>query len=321
MARNRPAGTPVEPAPADVSRVRFAPRSKGATRVGELAGRQHGVVAARQLIELGLDRAAIARLHRAGWLHRRHRGVYAVGHGVLTADGHYLAAVLACGPAAVLSHRSAAAAWGLRPTARTRIDVTTPRAGGRGHRAIDAHQSRLSSRDRTELRGVPITTIARTALDLAEVVPLRHLERFLVAAEQRRLFDLDALEDVLRRAQGRHGVKPLDAALAAYRPQATHTKSEMELRALDLIADHALPAPKVNDHVGPYEVDLHWPDRRLAVELDSRTFHLTHTAFEEDRRRDAELATAGYRTARITWRQLTRDPAWVAATLGALLAG
>lgn len=317
--RTDDSAAPSQPAAADVRRLRLPPGSKLATRVADVAAAQHGVVTTAQLVELGVRRHTIARLRTAGWLHRRYRGVYAVGHPLLTPDGHLMAAVLACGPGATLSHRSAAAAWGLRPSSRARVDVTTARAGGRGHAAIDAHRSALDPRDRTTLRAIPITTIARTALDLAEVVPQRHLERFLVAAEQQRLLDLNAIDEVIARARGRHGLEPLEAALAAYRPEATRTKSEMELRALELIAVHDLPRPRVNDRRGRYEIDLHWPGHRLAVELDSRTFHLTQAAFEDDRRRDLELATAGYRTARITWRQLNEEPAWVADRLAILL--
>ncbi len=286
----------------------------------ERAARQHGVVATWQLARDGVASAQITRWAQRGWLVRLHRGVYAVGHPALTPDGHHLAAVLACGPGAVLSHRSAAAAWGLRATARARVDVTTPRAGGRGHPRIDAHRCALHPGERTVLRGIPITTVARTALDLGEVATRRDVHRYLVAAEQQGRYDRRAIDAVVARAHGRRGLRPLLAALGDLRPEHAAARSEMELRALELVAAHGLPAPRVNDGLGPYVIDLHWPDRRLAVELDGGAFHRTAEAFERDRRRDADLAAAGYRTVRVTWRQLTRDPGWVARTLARLLA-
>jgi len=308
----------------DVSRVPSTPRRKNATRtetvVLDLAASQYGVVATWQLVQYDVPSVQITRWAHRGWLVRLHRGVYAVGHRSLTPDGHHLAAVLACGPGAVLSHRSAADAWGLRATSRSRVDVTTARAGGRRQARIDAHQSSLHPDDRTILRGIPITTVARTALDLGEVTTQRAVHRFLVAAEQQRRYDQRAIDAVVARAAGRRGLRPLLGALRDLHPEHVATRSEMEIRALELIAAHGLPAPRVNDALGAHLIDLHWPDRRVAVELDSRTFHLTADAFERDRRRDAELAAAGYRAARITWLQLTREPAWVARTLARLLA-
>ncbi len=309
--------------PHDVSRSVVTPRPKSATRaervLRELVERQAGVVARRQLADAGVSDAQIARWVRRGRLIRRYRGVFIAGHTALRPQGHRWAAILACGPGAVLSHRAAAAAWGLRPDRRPRIDITTARGGGRRHAAIDAHQSPIGPADVTTIDGLPVTTVARTALDLAEVVPLRHVERYLIAAEQQRVFDLRALMDVLHRHPGRHGQRPLRAALAAYAPEHACSKSEMEMLALDLIAAHGLPRPLVNVLVAGHEVDLHWPPQRVAVELDSRRFHLTTGAFEGDRRRDLELAALGYRTGRLTWRQLVGEPAWVAGRLRALL--
>lgn len=310
-------------APDDVRRFPPTPREQGATRaevaLRALVERQRGVVARWQLVARGVGDLQIERWVRRGRLIRVHRGVLVAGHTALRPEGYWWAAVLACGPGAVLSHRSAAAAWGLRPDNRRRIDVTTARAGGRKRAAIDAHRSTLQRADVTTLDGLPVTTIARTALDLAEATPQRHVDRYLVAAEQQRRFDLRAFADVLQRHPGRHGQKPLQAALAAYTPQHARSKSEMELLALDLIATHDLPPPQVNVLVAGFEVDLHWPGPRVAVELDSRRYHLTTDAFEKDRRRDTELTIRGYRTIRLTWEQLMGEPAWVASRLGALV--
>jgi hypothetical protein len=281
--------------------------------------RQAGAVARWQLAKAGVTDAQIARWVRRGRLIRWCRGVFVAGHTTLTPHGRWWAAVLACGPGAVLSHRSAAAAWGVRPSSRSRVDVTTARAGGRGHVAIDAHQSRLDPKDVTTLDGLPITTVARTALDLAEVVPQRHVERFLVAAEQQRLFDLHAFLDVLYRHPGRHGQSALRAALAAYAPEQARSKSEMELVALDLVRAHGLPMPQVNVLVEGFEVDLYWPVQRVAVELDSRRYHLTTAAFEADHVRRLELTARGYTATGLTWDQLVGRPDWVASRLRALL--
>jgi very-short-patch-repair endonuclease len=260
----------------------------------------------------------IDRWVRRGRLLRRYRGVY-VASPALTAKGAWMAAVLACGPGAKLSHRSAGAAWAMRRSSRAAIDVTAP-SGGRGVAGIDAHRCVLHPADVTTLDGLPITTVARTALDLAEVVPQRHVERFLVAAEQQRLFDLHAFLDVLHRHPGRHGQKPLRAALAAYAPEQARSKSEMELVALDLIRAHGLPMPQVNVLVEGFEVDLYWPAQRVAIELDSRRFHLTTIAFEDDHVRSLELTALGYTATGLTWDQLVGRPDWVASRLRALLA-
>ena len=247
--------------------------------LGAFLARQEGVVARWQLVP-DVAPSMIDRWVRRGRLIPRYRGVYAASP-ALTWAGIWWAAVLACGPDAVLSHRDAGCAWGARADNRRRIDVTTPRAGGRKHAGIDAHQSALDPKDITTLDGLPITTVARTALDLAEVVPQRHVERFLVAAEQQRLFDLHAFLDVLARHPGRHGQKPLRAALAAYAPEQERTKSEME--------------------------------------LDSRRYHLTTVAFENDHVRRLELRARGHVATGLTWEQLIGRPVWVASRLRALL--
>jgi hypothetical protein len=310
--------------PDDVRRLPPTTREKGATPaeivLRMLLERQRGTVARWQLVARGVSDRQIERWVRRGRLIRMHRGVYVASRSALTREGYWWAAVLACGPDAALSHRAAAAAWVRRPDHRRRIDVTTGRAGGRKLAAVDAHRSTLDPKDVTTLDGIPITTVARTALDLAEVVPQRHVERFLVAAEQQRLFDLHAFLDVLHRHPGRRGQKPLRAALAAYAPEQERTKSEMELVALDLIRAHELPLPQVNVLVEGFEVDLYWPAQRVAVELDSRRYHLTTAAFEADHFRRLELTARGYTATGLTWDQLVGRPEWAVSRLRALLA-
>jgi very-short-patch-repair endonuclease len=274
--------------------------------VAKLANRQRGVVAGYQLVELGLSRWTIMRSVSAGRLHRIHYGVYAVGHRALSMDGKLMGAVLACGPGAVLSHRHAAELWGIHKTSRREIDVTTTR-NIRGRNDIAAHcVKRLDAADRTIRRSVPVTTVARTLLDLAEVVPKRRLERAIDEAERRRLFDLNQIDAVVKRNPGRRGLKPLKSVIEnATEPQLT--KTELEHLFVDFCEQFALPLPKFNVIVEGYEVDAAWIDRKLIVELDSWRWHSGREAFEADRERDAALQLADYRVIRVTWRRLTRD--------------
>jgi very-short-patch-repair endonuclease len=308
----------------DVSRFPSTPLTESATRldmaVAELAERQFGVVARRQLAALGMSSATLANRVADRRLIRLHRAVYAVGHRALSANGHRMAAVLACGPGAVLSHRTAAGVWGLRPDHRSRYEVTVPRGGGRRQSAFDAHQCRLDPRDHTELDAVPITTVARTLLDLAEVVPREHVDRALEQAIRLGLFDGRALDDVIERSAGRRGLKPLGQALAALRPERARTRSELERLALEVIERQRLPGPELNAQLAGYEVDLLWRDAGVVAELDGHAFHSSPRAFERDRARDTELQALGYRVLRFTWRQLTRESAWVADRLAAVLA-
>jgi very-short-patch-repair endonuclease len=282
-----------------------------------LAERQHGVVSREQLRAFGLSDTAIRGWIGRGLLHRMHRGVYAVGHCALPMEGRMLAAVLACGPGAALSHRSAAALWGLRATAQRRIDVTAVADGGRRDPAIAQHRARtLEATDLTAHRGVPVTTVARTLVDLAGVVPAAAVERALAQAEVLRLYDHAAVCEVLERSNGRRGAQALRAAMGT---PIAFTRSELESRMLALCRRHRLPPPRVNAVVCGHEVDFLWPAARLIVETDGHRFHGTRRAFEQDRRRDAELLVAGYRVVRITYRRLMTEPDAVADTIRALL--
>jgi hypothetical protein len=247
--------------------------------------------------------------------------VYSVGHEAITPKGRLHAPVLACGPSAVVSHRSAADWWGILSTSRVPVDVTVPGRSKAGQDGIDLHLVRaLDARDVTEHEGVPITTVARTLLDLAEVAKARQLKRAIEEADRLRLFNGLAVEELLARSPGRRGLKPLRDLLSdfVYDPL---SRSEFEALFFDFCSEFGLPVPTMNAHVEGYAVDAHWPGTNLIVELDSRAFHLNPNAFEEDRERDANLTVAGYCVVRVTWRQLTRDPAVVARRLSRLLAG
>lgn len=201
----------------------------GDAALAALAARQGGVVSVAQLHALGFDRNAIAYRVRIGRLHRVHRGVYAVGHRTLTPRGHLMAAVLACRPGAVASHRSAAAHYGLRPTSRARHDVRAPTH--RRPRAIDVHRSRLVAIGVAEHDGVPITTIARTFVDLADVVPADHVAKAFAQADILRLVDAPALSDAVDRARGRRGQGVVGAILAEYiEPPLTRRELEDRMR-------------------------------------------------------------------------------------------
>jgi hypothetical protein len=271
-----------------------------------LAARQHGVVARWQLRLLGFGRSAIQVRVDGGRLHRLFRGVYAVGHGRVTRDGRRMAAVLACGPDAVLSHRSAVALWGLRPPADGRIDVSAPGRSRCGQNGIRLHSVRtLEQADRAELDGIPVTSVHRTLLDYAEVGRRQQLRLAIEAADRKELFDLEQLTDLSARSQGRRGLKPLKAVLAEMEGPTPWSRSELERRALAFLREAGVPEPQVNVLLAGELVDFYWPGNPpLVVELDGWEFHKTRAQFEKDRRRDATVQVIGCRVLRITQRRI-----------------
>ena len=292
-------------------------------RIAELAARQHGVVSIADLRAEGLGRRAIRHRIDTGRLHTIHRGVYAVGHRRLTREGRWLAAVLACGEGALLSHACAASHYGLRQASPTRVDViVVSRGGRRPPPAIRFHRPRtpVPEVERWEHDAIPITSVARTLLDLAAIVSSASLARAVERAVILELFDLRPLQATLARHPRHAGVPRLHAVLDTYRADVL-TRSELEAAFLQLCAAHAIPAPAVNALVEGYEVDFSWRAQRLVVETDTHRHHGTRAAFERDRSRDADLTRAGHRVVRFTDRQLTREPARVAATVRALLDG
>ena len=270
-------------------------------RVAEIAARQHGVIARWQLVELDWSHDAIDHRVRRGALHVVHHAVYAVGHARLSRKGRWMAAVLSCGPAGVLSHRSAAALWGIcRPPhsqPEVIIDRDRPRRPG-----VTVRRATLARADRSVIDGIPVTSLPRTFLDLAAVAPWV-VEPALEEAERLELFDLRAVEELIRRSNGRRGVARLRAALSHYREPA-FMRSEMERRFLGLVRKAGLPRPSTNWVVLGHEVDVLWPEEQLVVELDGYEFHRTRRAHELDRRRDDDLGLAGFRVIRLTWSRL-----------------
>jgi hypothetical protein len=313
-SRNRPNG----------GRTREDPLDR---RVGEIAARQHGAVAVRQIAGLGLSPSAIRSRVATGRLHRVHDGVVAVvPPTLLTLRGRIMAATLACAPGTAASHRAAAALYELRVAMRGWIDVMTPGSTGRRRPGIRVHSgATLSAADVTVVDDIPCTSLARTLLDICEDATRREVERALDVAEQQRRLDVRALDDVLARAHGRRGAKLLRAVLVEHRAGSTLTRSVLEEAFLAVCRSAALAPDAVNAWIpfpdgGGAEADFVWRDRRLIVEVDGRSVHATRRAFQSDRRRDQRLMLLGWRIVRFTWQQVTFEPASAAATLRGLLA-
>jgi very-short-patch-repair endonuclease len=261
----------------------------------------------------------------AGHLVRLHPGVYALGHRRLRSQGHWLAAVLACGPGAALSHREAAALHGLRPSNRSRIDVTTARRIRARRPGIEIHHSvTLAAQDTTVVEGIPVTTIARTLVDLANVVASDGVAKALREAEHLRAVDAHELEAAMARARHRPGPghARLTAVLEEHQRRGVQlTRSVLEDRFMALCERHGLPRPRTNFHVDGLEVDACWPTHRLAVELDGWDRHRDRQAFQRDRDKGNALVRAGWQLLRFTHDDVVRRPAASAAQVEHFLGG
>lgn len=292
------------------------------TVIDAFAARQHGVVSRRQLLSAGVPAHVIDYRVRRGRLRQLHRGVYGVGP-VTGRFGREMAGVLACGDSAFLSHDSAAPFWrlGARPADAAPVEVTVtagprrPGAGIRVHRAPG-----LRPDETTEVHGIPITTPARTLLDLAGRRSPRELERALAGAIRDRILSGDDVARLIRRHPRRPGTGILRDVLARDGGPA-FTRSEAESRFLDLMRRSPLPAPRCNVRVRGREVDFLWAAERLVVEIDGFEFHGRRAAFERDHRRDAALTVAGYRVLRFTWAQITREETTVLVRVAQALVG
>jgi very-short-patch-repair endonuclease len=287
--------------------------------IARVAARQHGVISVSQLHRAGADPSAIKRRADAGRLHRLHRGVYAVGHPSLSDEGRWMAAVLAYGEGAVLSHRSAGLLWRiLRPRVRRlakaapreehrAVDVTVPGGGGRVRQeGIRLHRSStLTAVQCTRRDGISVTRPGRTLADLRSVLTQAELAAAIREAEFLRL----PFADAFRSSRNGRGD----------RPSPPRTRSELEARFLALVRRHRLPRPEVNVRIDRYEVDFLWRRERLVVEVDGWESHRSRSAFEQDRARDARLKLFGFGVLRFTWRQVEDDPREVARTIRGLL--
>jgi hypothetical protein len=287
--------------------------------LAELARRQHGVVSIRQLTgPLGYSDSAVRRAVAAGRLHRLHRGVYAVGHTQISRQGQCLAAVLASGGGALLSHHSAAWLWGVSTRSPAPFVVTAP-VPRKARQPIRIHHSRtLGAADRALCEGIPVTSLPRTLLDVAATARFDHLQRIIERSEERKLFDLPPIESLLARNVGHPGCGRLRRALTLYRPS-PFTRSGLERRFLALVLQAGLPRPFTNFNEIGFELDVYWPEERFAVELDTFETHGTRAAFERDRIRQEELKLAGIEMIRVTGLRLGREPGQVVERVSRLL--
>ena len=287
----------------------------------ELAASQHGVLTLDQLRERGLSERAIRDRAAGGRLRRVHRGVYALDR--LDQRGRWMAAILACGERAVISHRSAGALHGLVGEGLA-VDVTAPRGARRGRAGIAMHGRTLPPDDVTLGDGVPCTAPMRTLLDLAGTIDAGALNRAIARSEELRIFDLAAVEQLLARTRHLPGRAALASAVANFDAPSAATRSPAEKRFLVAIRRARLPQPSVNVWIplpegGGYRPDFLWRERWLIVEIDGRSYHARRAAFEHDRRRDRRLRLLGYETVRYAAREVSRSPAAVVAELACFL--
>lgn len=292
-----------------------------------VAERQHGVVGARQLAAEGLSSASVTRYAQAGWLHRIHHGVYALTpRQLLKLDGLRMAAVLACGEGAALSHQSSGALLGLIKAEAGPFHVSVSSRAGRPQRAgIRIHRTAtLRAEDVTIVDGIPTTTASRTLLDLAEREPARRIERALDQAATLELLDLESLKEQIEHNHARTlAAGRLSRVLGSHVPGTTATWNELEERFLQLVRGARLPRPEVQPYLDLRDGEPHiqpdflWRAQKLIVETDGWAQHGTRGSFEHDRRRDQRAAVAGFQTLRVTWRQLTVEPRRLQQTLAA----
>jgi very-short-patch-repair endonuclease len=278
-----------------------------------LVERQHGVVSRTQLLELGLSSEAIAHRVDTGRFHPVARGVYAVGRPDLSRHGRWFAALLSCGPTAVLSHRSAAALWQIRPDDPAVTDLTVSTAVRRRRPGVVVHCRALDPSEQVVREGVPVTTVQRTLLDLATAVRGARLERAINEADKLDLIDPESLRADLGTYSGRAGVAALRATLDRHAFRLTD--SELERRLLAIVRRTELPLPDTGTRLNGFKVDFHWPDLYLVVETDGLRYHRTASQQMRDRLRDQEHAAAGLTTLRFTHFQVRYDPRHVESTL------
>jgi very-short-patch-repair endonuclease len=299
-------------------KTRQASSGTRASRLWALARRQHGVVARSQLLHLGFSKDAIAERIDRGRLHRLWRGVYVVGRPEVTKHGRWMAAVLACGPRAVLSHKDAGELWGIGPEQRGAVDVSIASSTHRRRPDIVIHRRPgLSERDVTTRRGIPVTTRVCTLIDLASCLSSRRLEAAINEADKLGLADPESLRRALDKLDHR---RPGVAALRTILDRRTFrlTDSELERRFLAIVRQAALPLPQTGRYVEGFKVDFLWPDLGLVVETDGLRYHRTPAQQASDRERDQAHTARGYTPLRFTHSQVRFEPERVLATLSAV---
>jgi uncharacterized protein DUF559 len=294
--------------------------------VAELAGRQYGVVGRRQLLELGLSDEAIDHGVATARLYPLFRAAFAVGHARVGSHGRMLAAVLACGEGAVVSHGTAAFLLGLWDRPPGLINVIAPIESGRKIDGIRRRHVPPPAAGEVEIReGIPCTNPSRTLVDLAGDGGEQSLRRTVERAAVLKVLDVSAVDAALARSRRRGGPR-LRMVLRDWRSlgDPVRLRSDLEARLLALILADGLPAPSCNQVVKAggrtMEVDFIWPDRKLVVEADGRRFHDHDLAFDRDRRRDRDLGQAGYQALRVTWKHLEQEPDETIAAIRARLA-
>jgi very-short-patch-repair endonuclease len=277
--------------------------------IARIAATQRALITRVQLSDLGLGPSAIEHALKRGRLHRIHQGLYSmVPFPALPPLAAELAAVLACGDSALLSHHSAAAAWGIRPPFNGAVRVTViGKETGRRRPGIQVHRTEaLDPRDIRRYQNIPITSPARALLDIAPDLSDRELERALDEALIRKLVSHAAIAAVAAAYPNRRGVTRL-RALADPGRRTTETRSDGEEALLAAIRRAGLPAPEVNAKVGNYTADFLWREQKVIVELDGYDYHRGRAAFERDHQRDAEHQQAGFLVIRVTGRQVNRN--------------
>lgn len=278
-----------------------------------LAARQHGIVTRRQLHEAGFAEEKVDRRVAAGVFHSLHRGIYLLGtlRDRLEPEwARVMAALLACGADAVVSHASAGWLWQLvrRPNRPVPVSITVPEATRRQRPGILIHRSvDLTRAEITRIEGIPVTRPGRTLRDLSTVLTVKDLNRAAARAERKGLIDSTDFPELVATHAGRPGAPVLRAALLGD-GGAVLTRSEAEERLLALVLEHGLPRPEVNVRVVGLEVDFYWPDQKLVVESDGFGYHSSRGSFENDHQRDLKLEARGVTVLRVTWRQLVEDP-------------
>lgn len=272
-----------------------------------LAEQQHGVVAWRQLRGLGISEGLIKSRLKDGQLLVIHRGVFAVGHLRIGLRGGWMAATLACGPNAYLSHGSAAQLWGIRGSSRPHEVIRI--SGHKRPHGVWLHQTRsLPAEDVTIETGIPVTTIERTIMDNAGRCDDRQLEHMVVEAERSGQLRWPELQRVIERGRGRKGLRRLRCVAIRVDPRAADAISPLEVDFFSLCQKAGLPLPQVNVLVEGRVVDFYWPKARVIVETDGYAFHSDRPAFERDHESTLALTAAGYRVHRATYRMLKRNP-------------
>lgn len=283
--------------------------------IWELVRRQHGVVSRQQLLDRGLTRGGIQHRIATGRLRTVMRGVYIVGRPELTGHGRWMAAVLACGPRAVLSHRSAAALWGIGAQG-PRIEVSVPNSSRRRHAGVGVHHRRsLRAADTGRRDGIPVTSPVRTLIDIARQLSEGRLERAINEADRLDLVDPEALLDALDGYGAQPGIGRLRGILA--RRTFRLTRSELERRFLLLVDEARLPTPETRRWLNGFEVDFFWPRLGLVVETDGLRYHRTPAQQERDRLRDQAHTAAGMTPLRFTHAQVRFEAGHVRETLTA----